>query len=125
MNSSSPEPQAGFLCTLDDISDGGAIEIAAGATGAPGIVVVRRGDDAWAYRNVCPHFSIRLNYEVNTFCTYDAQILMCAHHSAMFRFEDGVCIDGPCQGSALTAIAVRIELRQVLTSEAGLESGSC
>ena len=29
---------------------------------------------------------------------------MCAHHSAMFRFEDGVCIDGPCQGAALTPV---------------------
>ncbi|WP_343049948.1 Rieske (2Fe-2S) protein [Burkholderia guangdongensis] len=77
------------------------------------IVIVRRGDDAWAYRNVCPHFSIPLNYEPDTFWAYDAQWLMCAHHSAMFRFEDGMCVDGPCEGAALTAIPVRIVDRKV------------
>jgi nitrite reductase/ring-hydroxylating ferredoxin subunit len=112
------EPQAGFLCALDEIPDGGAIEIAAEAAGAPGVVVLRRGDDAWAYRNVCPHFSIPLNYEPNVFWAYDAQLLMCAHHSAMFRFEDGVCVDGPCDGAALTPVAIRIEQRRILRDDA-------
>ncbi|MCX4149803.1 MULTISPECIES: Rieske 2Fe-2S domain-containing protein [Paraburkholderia] len=117
MNAASPEAQAGFLCALDDIPDGGALEIAADQAGAPGIVVVRRGDDAWAYRNVCPHFSIPLNYEPNTFWAYDAELLMCAHHSAMFRFEDGQCIDGPCHGAALTRVAIRIEQRNIFNNE--------
>ena len=34
------------LCALDDVPDGGGFE--AGAA----ILVLRRGDDAWAYRNV-------------------------------------------------------------------------
>jgi nitrite reductase/ring-hydroxylating ferredoxin subunit len=59
-------------------------------------MVLRRGENARAYRNVCPHFSIPLNYEPNTFCAYGNEPLMCAHHSAMFRFEDGVCVNGPC-----------------------------
>jgi nitrite reductase/ring-hydroxylating ferredoxin subunit len=42
-------------------------------------------------------------------------LLMCAHHSAMFRFEDGLCIDGPCQGAALMAVAIRIEHGQVFS----------
>jgi nitrite reductase/ring-hydroxylating ferredoxin subunit len=113
MHAVSPEPRVDFLCTLDDIPDGGALEIAAERAGVPGVVVLRRGDDAWAYRNVCPHFSIPLNYEPNTFWAYDAELLMCAHHSALFRFEDGLCIDGPCQGAALTAVAIRVEQRQI------------
>ena len=117
MKAASPEPHAGFLCAIDDIPDGGALEVAAEQAGAPGIVVVRRGDDAWAYRNVCPHFSIPLNYEPNTFWAYDAELLMCAHHSAMFRFEDGQCIDGPCQGAALTRVAIRIEQRNIFNND--------
>jgi nitrite reductase/ring-hydroxylating ferredoxin subunit len=101
------------LCTLDDVPDGGGFE--AGTA----ILVLRRGDDAWAYRNVCPHFSIPLNYEPNTFWAYGGELVMCAHHSAMFRFEDGVCVDGPCLGASLTPVPVRIENRRIFINEGG------
>jgi nitrite reductase/ring-hydroxylating ferredoxin subunit len=118
---------ATILCPLDDIPDGGARQIA--RCGGPAdvadaaVVVLRRGDEAWAYRNVCPHFSIPLNYEPDTFWTYDAGHLMCAHHSAMFRFEDGVCVDGPCLGAALTRVPVRVEARMVIESGDEADSG--
>ena len=99
------------LCILDDVPDGGGLEAAAE------VVVVRRGDNAWAYRNVCPHFSIPLNYEPNTFCAYGGELLMCAHHSAMFRFDDGVCVDGPCLGARLTSVPIRIEGRKIFAVE--------
>jgi len=35
---------------------------------------------------------------------------MCAHHSALFRFDDGLCIDGPCAGAALEAVPVEVDL---------------
>ena len=125
MSSANLATQPGYLCALNDVPDGGGLEIplrqasgqASGQANAPGIVVLRRGDDAWAYRNVCPHFSIPLNYEPNTFWAYDAELLMCAHHSAMFRFEDGQCIDGPCQGAALTRVAIRIEQRNIFNDD--------
>ncbi|WP_091777487.1 Rieske (2Fe-2S) protein [Paraburkholderia steynii] len=105
------------LCPLDDIPDGGGRQVASAEGGEAAIVVLRRGDRAWAYRNVCPHFSIPLNYEPDTFWTYDSEHLMCAHHSAMFRFEDGVCVDGPCLGAALTRVHVRVEARMVIESQ--------
>jgi nitrite reductase/ring-hydroxylating ferredoxin subunit len=101
------------LCALDDIPDGGGLEVPSECAGTPGIVVLRRCDQVWAYRNVCPHFSIPLNYEPNTFWAYDAELVMCAHHSAMFRFEDGKCVDGPCEGASLTPVAIRIERGRV------------
>jgi nitrite reductase/ring-hydroxylating ferredoxin subunit len=109
MNSSDHATQPGFLCALDDVPDGGGLEVPPASANAPGVVVLRRGNEAWAYRNVCPHFSIPLNYEPNTFWTYDAEWVMCAHHSAMFRFEDGACMDGPCEGASLTPVVIRIE----------------
>ncbi|SIT51434.1 Ferredoxin subunit of nitrite reductase and ring-hydroxylating dioxygenase [Paraburkholderia piptadeniae] len=118
---------ATVLCPLDDIPDGGGKEIACSGAderaGKPAIVVLRRGDDVWAYRNMCPHFSIPLNYEADTFWTYEAEHLMCAHHSAMFRFEDGVCVDGPCLGAALTRVPVRIEARMVVEEDADDSDG--
>ena len=105
------------LCPLDDIPDGGGKQVTPAEGGEAAIVVLRRGDRAWAYRNVCPHFSIPLNYEPDTFWTYDSEHLMCAHHSAMFRFEDGVCVDGPCEGASLTPVDIRIERRQIFNND--------
>lgn len=106
------------LCDLAQVPDGGGLEIPAGLAGEAGVVVLRRGNHIWAYRNVCPHFSIPLNYEPGVFWTYESALLMCAHHSAMFRFEDGHCVDGPCHGCALTSVPVRIERGRVI--EAGI-----
>ena len=114
------EPGA-FLCRLGEVPDGGGCEVVLGdGPGAVRVLVLRRGPDVWAYRNTCPHFSLPLNYEPQTFHTYDGEAVMCAHHGAMFRFEDGFCFDGPCVGSSLDPLAVlrrddRIHLRGGLT----------
>ncbi|MFC5695837.1 Rieske (2Fe-2S) protein [Pseudomonas sp. GCM10022186] len=96
-----------LLCALEAIADGGALALDAPADGQP-LVLVRRGGEAWAYRNRCPHFSVGLDYRPGEFSTYRGQVLMCAHHSAMFRFEDGYCIEGPCAGSRLEAVPVAV-----------------
>lgn len=97
------------LCALDAIVDGGAlaleIELAGAATP---LVLVRRGGDVWGYRNRCPHFSVPLDFRPGEFSTYRSQVLMCAHHSALFRFEDGHCIEGPCAGSRLESLPVAV-----------------
>jgi nitrite reductase/ring-hydroxylating ferredoxin subunit len=125
MKAANPAALPGYLCALDDVPDGGGFEIPPECAGTPGIVVLRRSDETWAYRNLCPHFSIPLNYEPNTFWAYDAELLMCAHHSAMFRFEDGVCIDGPCQGASLTPVAIRIEAGHVFIDAAHDPFNTC
>ncbi|MDB6143479.1 MAG: Ferredoxin subunit of nitrite reductase and ring-hydroxylating dioxygenase [Pseudomonas sp.] len=103
------------LCTLDEIADGGALGLPEQQQlDLQGLVVLRRGDEAWAYINRCPHFSVPLNYQPQTFCTYRSKILMCAHHSAMFRFEDGQCVDGPCKGAQLQQVPVRVIDRQIV-----------
>jgi nitrite reductase/ring-hydroxylating ferredoxin subunit len=99
------------LCSLDDIPDGGALQIDPGEP--THYVLLRRGHEVWAYLNRCPHFSIPLDFEPGVFCTYDASLLMCAHHSAMFRFEDGHCVDGPCAGAALTAVMIEVSGQEV------------
>ena len=97
------------LCRLDDIEEGAALAIAHPVAGIDcSLVAVRKGQQVWVYRNRCPHFSVRLDYHPGQFCTYKGNVLMCAHHSAMFRFEDGQCIDGPCRGAALQPLAVRV-----------------
>ncbi|CAB3778345.1 hypothetical protein LMG28614_00596 [Paraburkholderia ultramafica] len=96
------------LCRLTDVPDGGARVIDVSPGDAP-IVVVRRGAQVWAYANRCPHFSVPLDFEPGEISCYRAQVLMCAHHSALFRFEDGHCIEGPCAGASLDAMKVDVD----------------
>ncbi|HTT11373.1 MAG TPA: Rieske 2Fe-2S domain-containing protein [Burkholderiaceae bacterium] len=95
---------------LAAIPDGGACAVDQrqpdGSTRA--VILLRRGGQVWAYINRCPHFSLPLDFEPGEFATYDGRILMCAHHSAMFRYEDGVCIEGPCAGHRLDAVEARV-----------------
>lgn len=95
------------LCRLEDIVDGGALGLPEHKqVNAAGLVAVRQGEDVRVYVNRCPHFSVSLDYRPSEFCTYRGKYLMCAHHSAVFRFEDGHCIDGPCKGAHLESVAV-------------------
>ncbi|MBN6731248.1 Rieske 2Fe-2S domain-containing protein [Burkholderia multivorans] len=99
------------LCRLSDVPDGGArvIDIPqAGESSGGTIVLVRRGRQVWGYVNRCPHFSVPLDFEPGEVLCYRDRVLMCAHHSALFRFEDGLCIEGPCAGAALDAIGIAV-----------------
>ena len=80
--------------------------------------VVRRGADVFGYLNVCPHFSLRLNYRPDQFTTRDGEIL-CSMHFALFRMEDGVCIDGACPGRALDPVPVEVAPDGTLRIAAG------
>jgi nitrite reductase/ring-hydroxylating ferredoxin subunit len=95
------------LCLGSDVRAGQGKEIVFGeGKDAFRIVIFRAGGKLVAYHNCCPHFSLALNYEPDKFHIFDCDVLMCAHHVAMFRLEDGECFDGPCLGSRLTAIQI-------------------
>ncbi len=98
-----------LLCRLESIEDGGCAEVRrVAAEEGPPVIVVRKAQMAWAYVNRCPHFSLPLNAAPNRFLTFAPHRIMCAYHCAVFRFEDGVCIEGPAQGMRLDAIPVTV-----------------
>ena len=101
-------PAAGArLCRGSDVRDGQGKEVVFGeGKDAFRVVVFRIGEKLLAYHNCCPHFSLALNYEPDKFHVFDGEVLMCAHHVAMFRLADGECFEGPCQGSRLTSIDI-------------------
>ncbi|MCY1518944.1 Rieske [2Fe-2S] domain protein [compost metagenome] len=106
MTSCYPEPDPGAaLCRVEDIPDGGSLTI---SVAARPVILLRRGEAVWGYLNRCPHFSVKLDTAHGAVLTYEGQVLMCAHHSALFRFEDGRCIEGPCQGAALDPQPLRV-----------------
>ena len=100
-------PPAGtVLCAVDEIPDEGGREVVYGTAREPlRFLLLRQGSTVWGYENVCPHFSLPLNFDPQVFVTLDG-LIMCAHHTAFFRFDDGSCVEGPCAGSGLTPVSV-------------------
>ncbi len=105
------------LCTLDEIEDeaGKELVIREGRDGGEGdakwpfrMFIVRRGDDVWGYINTCPHQHIPLNYFPDRFVSHDKQFIMCSNHGALFNFDDGYCVSGPCAGESLERVPLTV-----------------
>jgi nitrite reductase/ring-hydroxylating ferredoxin subunit len=97
-----PEPGTD-LCGVDEIADGkGRVFTWGNGKESHGIIVLRWAGAVCGYVNVCPHFQIPLDHRgaVTTF----AEFVLCSQHYAAFRITDGVCVEGPCEGAALTAV---------------------
>lgn len=97
------------LCQWDDLPHRGGGEVVLGEGDyCFRILLIRTAGGIRAFRNQCPHVHIPLNYEPDEFYLLDDDVLMCAHHGAMFRIATGECFDGPCEGSRLTPIPVAV-----------------
>ena len=70
------------------------------------ILIVRKDGQFYAYKNICPHLGIELNFQPDDFLDLDKAYISCANHGALFMIEDGECISGPCSGQALEALKV-------------------
>jgi nitrite reductase/ring-hydroxylating ferredoxin subunit len=103
-------PQPGtVLCGVDEVPELGGKEVVLGEGDyAFRIVLLRWSGGIRAFRNRCAHVHIPLNYEPDLFHVLDGDVLMCAHHGAMFHIGSGACFDGPCERSSLTTIPVAV-----------------
>lgn len=95
------------LCRLDEIEDPGSRGFE-DVPGEPPFFVVRRGGQAFAYRNVCPHYRAPLDWKPHAFLARDRRLILCSMHGALFDIASGVCVEGPCPGEALTAVPVAV-----------------
>lgn len=106
---------ARFLCSLDDIPDGGSKGILPNERGRDQGFLVRKGTQVFAYVNNCPHYDrAPLGWKKDSFLDGAGDRIMCASHGALFRIEDGVCEIGPCLGQTLDPIAVSVVDGQVV-----------
>lgn len=95
------------LCRLDDIPAGGGLEMALDASQAPRhLALFRHGGQIRVYVNACPHQGRNLAYAPNEFLFNPDGALICPHHGACFDLATGECLEGPCQGAALTSIEI-------------------
>lgn len=107
------------LCQLNDIAEGGALEVVAHVDGeATSVLLLRKGMEVRAFHNVCPHAGRALNWAPGRFLIEGGQ-LICAAHGASFRIPDGDCVGGPCRGSRLQAVPIRQIDDAILLSTSG------
>ena len=97
------------LCCLDEIPEDGAKVFAFGTAEDPFEFFVQRiGEAVYAYRNLCPHLALPMDWRPGVFMDPQRKFFLCANHGAVFRPEDGYCFAGPCRGQSLTAIAIEV-----------------
>ena len=95
---------------LDQIPDGGISEAQFGeGKDTFKVMLIREGQNVQAYLNRCPHYGVPLNTEPNKFFILSDRQVMCAVHCAVFRMDDGACVDGPVKGDHLTSIDVQVD----------------
>lgn len=70
------------------------------------LVVRDRHGVVRAYVNLCKHLPVPLDGLSGRFLAPDGVHLVCGTHGALYRPEDGLCIEGPCEGAALDRLAV-------------------
>jgi nitrite reductase/ring-hydroxylating ferredoxin subunit len=105
------------LGPLEAIEDGRAKEFTFGVGIAQfRMFVVRRGEAVYGYVNQCPHYSLPLNHHPDKFLTRAGDKIMCTQHLALFRIEDGACLDGACEGRALDPVPVEVRDGQITIS---------
>ena len=73
------------------------------------IFVININDSYFAYENRCPHTGVTLNWQPDQFFDIENHFIQCSTHGALFRFDDGYCVRGPCAGSKLNSLALKIE----------------
>ncbi len=74
-----------------------------------GFVVGRVGPSWRAYENECRHRALPLDLGGASPTSDDGRHLLCHQHGALYRFDDGRCVSGPCTGASLRAVPVREE----------------
>ncbi len=116
-----------FLCNLADLDDPGSRGLTVNCGDTPvDIFLVRQGTAVQAYINSCPHTGAPLDWVPDRFLSLDGEHIQCSTHHALFRWQDGNCIAGPCAGDTLTPVplvirdgAVFLEQQQFCAGLAG------
>lgn len=68
------------------------------------LLLLRSGERCLAYENRCPHFGVPLAARDELLILKPHESVSCNTHYARFRWEDGHCVSGDCEGESLRAI---------------------
>jgi nitrite reductase/ring-hydroxylating ferredoxin subunit len=61
-----------------------------------------------AYRNVCAHQQVELDWLPGAFFDAGGETLVCSLYGAHYRPDTGRCVGGPCGKGGLARVAIRV-----------------
>ena len=70
------------------------------------LLILSHEKKIYAYQNHCPHLGIPLNWQPDQFLSLEQTHIQCSTHGALFTFEDGYCVAGPCSGQSLSSLVL-------------------
>ncbi len=96
-----------FLCKQQQIIEGNprgfSLELESGKFE---LFLVKHDGAIYAYKNQCPHLGIPLNWQPDEFLSIEQSHIQCSTHGALFNFDNGYCISGPCANESLTSLTL-------------------
>jgi nitrite reductase/ring-hydroxylating ferredoxin subunit len=96
------------LCHIDQLHDGGSRGFDPYKSGQDSVLVVRQGQQLFAYRDACPHHNTPMAWRKDAYLDGAGQRIVCAAHGAQFEIASGLCTLGPCLGESLTPLPLLI-----------------
>ena len=73
------------------------------------VLLLRSGEEVKAYVNRCAHFGVPLAARQEQLLFKPHVSITCNVHYARYRWADGVCESGDCEGESLIAIPVVVD----------------
>lgn len=108
-------PTGTVVCALAELPQGGRLFWFGPAEGKRfGIIVLSDGDAVHAYVNRCAHFGVPLSQTDQHLILKPGKHLVCNVHYARYRWADGTCEFGDCDGENLIPLPVQIVGDQLL-----------
>lgn len=97
------------LCDFDDLPDGKSRGFDPDGCGQDTVLLVRRGESVYAYRDACPHLGgTPMAWRKDAYLSGDGQHIVCHAHGARFDVTTGDCVLGPCLGQSLERLPITI-----------------
>ncbi|MCI1035852.1 Rieske (2Fe-2S) protein [Pseudomonas putida] len=106
--------QPTFLCHLNQLEEGRAKGFDPWLEGRDTVVALKWNGEVRAFRNLCPHLDVAMQYRKDRFMSGDGKHITCFAHGALFRPDNGECVLGPCLGQSLQALAIEVGEAEML-----------
>lgn len=103
------QKQGVLLCHLDELPDGSSKGFLPDELGNDTVFLVRRGEQIFAYSDICPHYGdTALPWKKDVYLDAAREHIVCAAHGALFDTETGECVQGPCRGEFLRPLNITV-----------------
>ena len=108
------------VCPMTAIPDGGGRMFSFSGEGSSfRLLVLRSGEVCYGYVNRCPHFGVALAQQDKQLIMNPHEFVKCNTHYARFRWQDGYCDSGDCEGESLIPVPLEITAGNVCIGQRG------